>query len=436
MKGKPIIVGILIAAMLAVCGLSIFAIWQGVRMAGSDGFNFTLGPIDPVEVKETEEKTLSVSGPVELKVENDFGFVAVQPGADGKVVVSTEKVGWGDSETRAQQELADLKVLIEQKGNQIRIYLERPPEVDAINFVPSGAYANFTITVPVETSVDLTTWNGEMNLSGTQGDAALNAGFGSVDVQDLTGALTITASNGRITIENIEAGDAAISLTSEFGDVSMDSVSGGNVTAKSTNGAMTVTNVDASEKLDVRSDFGNIEIRAGEAGSLDVHASNGRILVEDLGVSGNVIISNDFGDLTLVDVLSANMDLRTQNGHINVSGSRGTIKAESDFGEVDISAEQAVVTLISNNGDVSFAGTLVDGEHMLQSDFGDITLTIPADLALNLDLKTDLGKITSDIPLTVSGEIDEHHWTGTINGGGPNLTAATQNGNITIQTAE
>jgi hypothetical protein len=83
MKGKSIIVGVLIIALLAVCGLSIFAIWQGVQMAQSSGVHFNIGSINTVEAKDTEEKTLSVSGPVDLMVENDFGYVTVQPGVDG-----------------------------------------------------------------------------------------------------------------------------------------------------------------------------------------------------------------------------------------------------------------------------------------------------------------------------------------------------------------
>jgi hypothetical protein len=38
--------------------------------------------------------------------------------------------------------------------------------------------------------------------------------------------------------------------------------------------------------------------------------------------------------------------------------------------------------------------------------------------------------------LTISGEIDEKHWTGTINGGGAQLKVTTQNGNIIIQTSK
>jgi DUF4097 and DUF4098 domain-containing protein YvlB len=389
-----------------------------------------------VEAKDTEEKTLSVSGPVDLVVENDFGFVTVRPGTDGKVVVKTDKTGWGSSEADAQQALKDLKVVIEQDGDKIRVYLQRPADVDFINIGPGGAQANFTVTVPAETNVDLRSDNGELTLSGTQGTASLNTSFGDVTVKELTGGLSVTASNGRITAENINAEDAAISLSSDFGDITTDTIAGKDVTIKSTNGAMTLNQVEASGKLEARSDFGDLEIKAGTAGILDVHTSNGKVLVEDFNVSGPATVSSDFGDLTFVDVRTKGMDLKTQNGRVTINGAQGRIKAQSSFGDVEVSAEDAIVTLISDNGKVSFNGTLVDGEHTLQTDFGDINLTLPADIALNFDLKTDFGKIKSDLPVTISGDLDEKHWIGTINGGGLKLTVSTQNGNITIQTTK
>src|SRR6266508_44436 len=437
MKGKWIVSGILIVALIAVCGLSVFAIWQGVQMAQSSGVQFRVGSINTVEAKDTEEKTLSVSGPAELKVENDFGFITVQQGEDGKVVIKADKNGWGSSDDDAKQALKDLKVVIEQDGDKIWVHLQRPAEIDMIHIGPSrSAQANFTVTVPVETNVDLKSDNGELTLTGIQGTATLKASFGDVKVKNLAGGLSVTASNGGISVENVDTLDAPVDLSSDFGDITVQSISARDVTIKSTNGTLNLNNIDSSGKLDVRTDFGGIEIRDGNARSLDAHSSNGKVLVQKMDVSGLVNVTSDFGDLTLEDVLSNGMDLKTQNGRVTVSGAQGKITAHSHYGNVDISAEDALVTLTSNNGKVSFDGSLADGEHTLQSDFGDITLTIPADIALNLDLKTDTGKIKSDLPLTISGEIDEKHWTGTINGGGAQLKVTTQNGNIIIQTSK
>jgi DUF4097 and DUF4098 domain-containing protein YvlB len=437
MKGKSVIAGILIVALIAVCGLSILAAWQGVRMAQSSGVHFNIGSVNTVEAKDTEEKTLSVSSTVDLKVENDFGFITVQRGADGEVLVKADKTAWGSSDADAQQALEDLQVIIEQDGDKIRVHLQRPNEIDIINIGPvRGAQANFTITVPVFTDVDLKSANGELTLTGIQGTAALNTSFGDIDVKNLAGGLFATTSNGGISVENVDTLDASFELSSDFGDVTVRSIDARDVTIKSTNGRLNLNGINSSGKLDLRTYFGGIEIRESEARSLDAHTSNGNVLAENINVSGTATISSDFGDLTLINVLSNHMDLKTQNGRITVNGGRGTIKAQSGFGDVEVSAEEAIVTLISDNGKVSFSGTLQDGEHLLQSDFGNIQLMLPADIALNFDLKTDFGKIKSDFPVTISGDLDEKHWIGVINGGGAQLTVSTQNGNITIQSSE
>ena len=198
MKSKWIIASILIVALLGICAASIFAIWQGVQMAQSSNIRFDLGSANAVEAKATEEKALTVNGPAELKVENDFGFVTVLPGADGKVTLKAEKTAWGGSDADAQEALKGIEVMTEQNGDKIRVYIKRAVEVNVIHIGPSGGKVNFTITVPVETSVDLMSENGDLNLAGTQGAAILNTSFGDVDVKDLVGGLTVTTSNGGI----------------------------------------------------------------------------------------------------------------------------------------------------------------------------------------------------------------------------------------------
>jgi len=437
MKGKSAIAGILIVALIVVCGLSILAVWQGVRLVQSSGVRFDTGSVNRVEAEETETKTLTVSGPVELIVENDFGFITVESGADGKVLVKANKTAWGSSEADAQQALKDLKVMIEQDGDRLRIYLQRPAEVDLLKFGPArGAQANFTITVPIAASVDLKSANGNLTLTGIQGLAILNTSFGDIDVKNLAGGLSATTSNGQINVENVDTLDAPFELSSDFGDVIVHQIDARGVTVKSTNGTLSLSGLNANGTLDLRTEFGGIQIRESNARSLEAHSSNGSMLVEDLDIEDAITLSSDFGELTLTDAFSRSMDLKTQNGRITVSGGHGLIKAQSGFGDVDVSGEDAILTLISNNGKIAFSGTLADGEHTLQSDFGSIQLTFPADAALNFDLKTDFGKIQSDFPVTITGELDEKHWIGTINGGGARLTVSTRNGNITIQAAE
>jgi DUF4097 and DUF4098 domain-containing protein YvlB len=150
-------------------------------------------------------------------------------------------------------------------------------------------------------------------------------------------------------------------------------------------------------------------------------------------VQGLVTVHNDFGDLTFDTVDASAYDLKTQNGKIKVDKARGSITAQSDFGDVEVlNVEDGTIDLSSTNGAVIFSGSLAGGPHSASSDFGNISLTLPAETALNVDLQTDFGKISSDFEITVSGALDDNHWIGKFNGGGGELTVKTNNGNITI----
>jgi hypothetical protein len=48
-------------------------------------------------------------------------------------------------------------------------------------------------------------------------------------------------------------------------------------------------------------------------------------------------------------------------------------------------------------------------------------------------LKTDFGKVKCDLPITLSGSLNEKHWIGAINGGGESLDASTSNGDIRVE---
>lgn len=438
MNSKWIIVTILTLALVATCAAAVFAMWQGAQMAQASGFSFQTGSFNTVEATATEEKTIPVSGPLKLNVENNYGFVKVEAGEAGAVEVKiiAEKTTWGGTDEEAQESLEEIEIQVEQKGNEIRIWVKPGVEVTAFHLGPRGHWVHFTITVPPETSVDLYSLNGDLTLSGTQGDAALNTRFGEADVSDVNGKLSVTTSNGKITAWNIDAGEAPVSLKTEFGDIETETISAGDVTLNSTNGTLTLNGVESTGALEARSDFGGLELRSVSGLSLEAHTSNGKVQVKEAEFNGTVNVSSNFGDLTLENVRGDGIGLKTQNGAVTVSGAEGQITAHSDYGDVEVAAENAVLTLTSNNGKVTFIGSLAEGDHTLKSNFGDIRLSLPAESTLTFDLKTDFGKIRSDFPITISGELDEKRWKGDINGGGAQLTASTQNGNITLEISE
>jgi DUF4097 and DUF4098 domain-containing protein YvlB len=153
-------------------------------------------------------------------------------------------------------------------------------------------------------------------------------------------------------------------------------------------------------------------------------------------MSGALTAKSEFGEISLEQVKATSYDLQTNSGSITVDGASGKVKAHSGFGSVIVkNADSATLDLNTQSGSVEFTGSLGDGPHTVSTDFGEIKLTLPADSALDVDLKTDFGNITSDIPITVilSGDTEKSHQTGTMNDGGAQLNVETQSGNISIQ---
>src|SRR5262249_5202238 len=125
--------------------------------------------------------------------------------------------------------------------------------------------------------------------------------------------------------------------------------------------------------------------------------------------------------------------VNSSNGSVIIDGAAGSVQASSDFGRVSVVHGAGVtLDLHSSNGAVSYSGTLGAGPHNLSSDFGSITLVLPAATGVDLDLSTSFGSIHSTLPVTMNGDLSRDHWTGVLNGGGPRLTAKTSNGNISL----
>ena len=430
---KNIVAGILILALICICGASVFALVQGWQMIEESGVRMRLFENRTVSAEATEEKTLQVEGPASLTVTNDFGFVTVKAVEGGAVHITAEKTAWGGSQEDAEAALADMKVTIEQNGDKINVSMYQPAEMQAFSIGPGSGSVNFTIEVPLETSVDLSAISGDVSLDGTTGEAKLRSSFGSVTVQNVTGLLNAESNSGGIEAENLNAGAEAVSLHSEFGEIDVRGLKGGQVSITSQSGQITVRDIQASKELTLESQFGAIKLTGGQTGPATVDSNNGSVTIEGLRVRGEIKVTSQFGDISLGKVDAEAYNIESQNGRIVVDGATGKVSVSSQFGEIKLlNAVNVTANLTAVNGGITFTGSLGDGPHVFTSDYGGIRLNLPEDSALDFDLQTEFGSIASEFEMTVKGKIEEKHWQGRINGGGAELTVNTNNGNIEL----
>jgi DUF4097 and DUF4098 domain-containing protein YvlB len=199
-----------------------------------------------------------------------------------------------------------------------------------------------------------------------------------------------------------------------------------------------LTDVRATGDLIVNTDFGDVQFGNGSARLLRVETNSGGVSLVNLEVDEEIFVKDDFGAIELEQAVAASYDLHTNSGSVTVDGAQGKLKADTDFGDIHImNAESVILEAITNSGAVEFNGSLGDGPHMVKSDFGSIAINLPADSKLNVDLKTDFGKITSDLPVTVTLDGNSNsngdHVIGSINGGGGQLTVQANSGAIDIK---
>lgn len=430
---RPVIITLLIVALALVCMGIGAVVFFGT---GANSLFSANSPFDRrnISAQVEEGKTLKVdpAQAVSLKVDDAAGSVTVTGADVDSVQVKVIKTAYDSSEARAQAELKTIQYAITQTGNTVSLNYEL---AKSTNFTNNINTVDFIVTVPSETTVDIDTSTGEVSVTGVKGQVAIKNRFGDISVAQVNGALAAETNSGGIEVSSVTAGSGDVKLLSGFGTISMRQVSGAGVSAASNSGKLDLENVRATKDMNLSSDFGNVTFTNGSAASLTVSTKSGSIELNSVKVSGALVVTNDFGDIDLEQVDAKSYELQTNSGSITVDGAQGSVKAETGFGNLTIkNSDRATLQLNTQSGSISFAGLLGEGPHTLHSDFGEIEITIPADSALNVDLQTEFGKIRSDIPIsmTLTGESEEGHQAGTINGGGSQLSASTKSGNISI----
>src|SRR5438046_6624591 len=126
-------------------------------------FGLTIGALAQRFVDGSFERTLKVSGSVDVDVSTGSGRIEVQPGAPDELTIrATVRVGhWNRSQSEAEQVLIRLvnNPPIEQIGSVIKIGYDSPD-------LPHDISISYQITVPKETRLHSRTGSGNQTIDG------------------------------------------------------------------------------------------------------------------------------------------------------------------------------------------------------------------------------------------------------------------------------
>jgi hypothetical protein len=158
----------------------------------------------------------------------------------------------------------------------------------------------------------------------------------------------------------------------------------------------------------------SLDIKMQGQNRLDLKTSNGNIEINDIG---------------------RDVALHTSNGNIVLNRTSGPITARTSNGSMDCRDAGKNIQAHTSNGNISVVfNENAEGVNQinLETSNGSIHITPPKSFSAKVDASTSNGKITSNKPITVQGDISENDLHGTIGNGQGVCRLHTSNGSIHI----
>lgn len=228
---------------------------------------FTSAAVFASTPQGTFDRTLQVSGPVDLEVLTHSGDITVRAGGSGSVQIHG-KIFVGDRWLRGTRQ-GDVQAIeqnppIRQEGNSIHI--------DYLNV--HDISVDYEITVPADTTIRAHSGSGDQVIEGTRGNVDVQTGSGDVRLSNLTGEVRLQTGSGDVRAHEISG-----------------AVRGG-------------------------AGSGDIEVEETGSGDVDLHTGSGNITAR--GVQGGFHGEAGSGDITAEGTQSGTWEIRTGSGNVRV----------------------------------------------------------------------------------------------------------------------
>jgi hypothetical protein len=310
-----------------------------MRIRGSFSFKEAAGVLVAMSLclpaafaaEKSFDRTLSVNGPVTLRVSTGSGYIRVSQGSDNQVHIVGHVKGnswWGGGSAEdAVSRVAD-HTPIDQAGNIIRVGDEHGGDFFR------HASIDYEITTPANTMLVAETGSGDLQLSNINGTVRAHTGSGSIhaeklgsgsrletasgsiDANGLMGSTTLQTGSGEIHAQLSSKGDV-IAITG-FGDIKLADVQGA-VKAETGSGTLEISGQPTTAPWKLETGSGDISLKLGNSHfTLDAETGSGSVK----------------SDPPLTMTTHGSTDKHHVNGTVNGGGP--TIKAETGSGDIHI----------------------------------------------------------------------------------------------------
>jgi hypothetical protein len=255
------------------------------------------------------QRTLSVSGHVDLDVTSGFGSISVRTGAVDKVEISgrIRVSAWFDSSAEEKVRQLETNPPVQQSGNSIRI-----GHISDFS-LRRNVSISYDIVVPADTELKSHTGSGSQTVDGVRGPVECDAGSGIVKATNIGNTVHAETGSGDLVLEHIKGN---VRAHAGSGSIRAEDVSGG-FEGNTGSGRISLAQ-SAPGAVRAETGSGGMELR-GVRGSLEARAGSGGISAEGQPTGGWMVHSGS-GPIKLHFPTDAAFDLnaRTSSGSISV----------------------------------------------------------------------------------------------------------------------
>lgn len=210
-----------------------------------------------VKEEETIERTVSLGGGGEVRVEATNGSIHVETWDSDEVRVVARKKARSDSAAEARELLDEIEVIIEERGSSVRVAADIPRSSSWFN--GGSASVSFEITMPRDAELDASSKNGSLEVRELGASARLETQNGSITAKGVDGPLEAESNNGSIKAYDVR----------------------GAVQAETNNGSIKaeIDGTDLGDDMRIKTTNGSIELRleSGVAASIRARTRNGSV---------------------------------------------------------------------------------------------------------------------------------------------------------------
>ena len=215
------------------------------------------------------DRTLSVSGVVNLELTTGSGEVVVKTGGSNQVHVRgrvrSSNDWWGGDNESAVRSVESNPPIVES-GNSIRIGFNLPEDVKR------HVSISYELTVPADTTLEINTGSGEISAQGVRASAKLHTGSGDIRAQDLGPQSRMETGSGSIHADSVAA---PMYASTGSGSIQADLTGSGDIDVHTGSGGIRLRGVNGG--LRARTGSGEVTVDGSVNGPWQVHTGSGTV---------------------------------------------------------------------------------------------------------------------------------------------------------------